>query len=156
VVPVLDGDTLASASETSPLGQYSSYDLHINVPANTTFAPGTLHVIGFWGNERIPSAGFGAATQMQNGGGTIGITQSWFDQYGRIDLTWSGPAKDHYNVRWSAGTTVAANAQQIETKGTAWFWRPDGVGPYTFVVQGCDRTPGETLSRAPRGLTQRR
>jgi hypothetical protein len=136
-----DGKTLTSASETSSLGQYTSSDLHITVPANTSFSDGTLHVIGYWGNESIASMGFGVSPYKQEGDAGIYSTQSWFDEYGRIDLTWAGPALDHYNVRWSAGTSVESYAQQRETKGTVFIWRPSDLGPYTFIVQGCDRTP---------------
>jgi hypothetical protein len=138
-----DGTPLAKAAQLSSLGNYASYDLHVgNLPANKTF-PQTLRVIGYWGGYSFASAVFGAATQSGQAGNAPAFTQSSYAN-GKFSLAWTGGASyTYYNMRWSAGTVVAPNASQTETGsgGNGSFsYRPPAPGPYSFMVEGCNRT----------------
>lgn len=139
----VDGSSLASAAQTSSLGQYASYDLHVGVAPNTSYQ-GTLHVLGFWGNQSLASAAFGASTASgPTMGGAPSITASGYAN-GLFSLSWTASQSyAYFNVRWSSGSTVAPNANQQEVgSGSAGSFsnRPTGTGPYTFIVEGCDRT----------------
>ena len=107
----LDGQTLASASETSALGNYASYLLTAsNLGSGNTLS--VLHVVGIWGSSSLPSAQFAATTLAagQSSGEssytTPSITAATFNG-STVSISWNSGGKtyDFYNVRWSSAAS---------------------------------------------------